>query len=163
MQVIIKEKKYGFIWGTACFIQVQRYLGLSVDQFLGSLQNPEVLTVVIYHGLKSWCERNGEEFPFSDIEQFILEYDTLFDNGDIYGHVVTDLLESMYMGSELHTYISKIYDIDFNGLDESKKAKKKYLSTLEKSKSNSQVGATVTKKSSTSRSKNTKSQDTETN
>lgn len=146
MQVIIKGKKYGFIWGTKCFIEVQRYLGVSVDQFLGSLQNPEILTVVVYHGLKSWCEKNEEEFPFKDIEDFIIQYDTLFSGYDVYGHVFTDILESTYMGSELHEYISKIYDHEFTGLKEAKASKKKYLSTLGKSKSTSSAGGTKSTK-----------------
>lgn len=161
MQVVINKKKYGFIWGTKCLIDTQKDLGVDINTFLGSVGNPEVLTSLIYNGLLLWCKKNGEDAPFSDYEDFILSYDSLFSE-DAYNHIVTDLLESLYMGQELHQYISKIYGIEFSDIDNAKEAKKKYLLTLEKSKSTSRAGAGATKKSSAARSKNMKSQNTAT-
>jgi len=145
MQVTIKGKVYGFIWGTKCLIDAQRQLETDINTYLGSIANPEVLTVLIYHGLKLWCNKNNEVMPFGSYDEFIEEYDTLFDEG-FYQHIVTDLLESMYLGQELHEYITKVYNIEFTDIKEVKEAKKKYLSTLEKSKSTSQAGGTKKKK-----------------
>lgn len=161
MRVIINEKKYGFIWGTKCFIDTQKDLGIDVNAYMGSLVNPEVLTSLIYNGMKLWCSKNNEEMPFKDFDEFIEQYDSLFDEG-FYQHIITDLLESMYMGQELHSYITKIYGLEFTDIEPSKEAKKKYLLTLEKSKLTSQVGATGGAKSKPRQSKSTKSRSTAT-
>ena len=145
MQVTINDKNYGFIWGTKCLIDTQKQLGVDINTYLASLANPEVLTAIIYNGLNLWCDKHNEARPFKDFDEFIENYDTIGDE-HFYQHIVTDILESMYMGAELHAYITKVYGIEFTDIKEVKEAKKKYLSTLEKSKSTSQAGGTRKKK-----------------
>lgn len=154
MQITIKDKQYGFIWGTKCLIEVQKQLGYNINTFLGSISNPEVSTVVFYHGINLWCSRNNIDKPFESYDDFIYEYDEIFPL-EIVNHITTDFLESTYLGQEVGEYISKIYGIDLD-LKESKEAKKKYLLTLEKSSSDSQVGDIKPKRSRKQPSKNTK-------
>lgn len=160
MKIEIKGIKYGFLWGTKCLIQVQKDLGVDINVFLGSLTNPEVLTVLIYNGLKLSASKNGVDLPFTDLQDFVEQYDDIF-KPEEYQHIITDLLESMYMGDHLHSYITAVYGIEFNDLDESSKAKKKYLLTLDKSSLTSQAGGSKVKKLTTARSRSTKSTDTE--
>lgn len=155
MKLKIEGKEYGFIWGTACFINVQNQLGHSVDAILSSISNPEVLSSMIYNGLNLWCDKNNFDRPFLDFEEFVSNYDTLGDY-EFYEHIVTDILESAYVGSDVATYLEKKFSIVVTDLDKAKKAKKKYQEALEKSSSNSPVTESAPKKSNIRRLPNTK-------
>src|SRR5690606_6866449 len=130
--------EFGFVWGTKCFINVQNQLGHSVDAILSSISNPEVLSSMIYNGLNLWCDKNNIDRPFADFEEFVENYDTLGDY-EFYEHIVTDILESAYVGSDVATYLEKKFSIVVTDLDKAKKAKKKYITILEKQSSKSSV------------------------
>lgn len=155
MKISIKGHDYKFIWGTKCFINVQNQLGHSVDAILSSISNPEVLSSMIYNGLNLWCDKNNVDRPFNDFEEFVSNYDTLGDY-EFYEHIVTDILESAYVGSDVATYLEKKFSIVVTDLDKAKKAKKKYQEALEKSSSNSAPTASAPKKSNIRRLPNTK-------
>lgn len=138
MKLSINGQDYSFVWGTKCFINVQNQLGHSVDAILSSISNPEVLSSMIYNGLNLWCDKNNVDRPFTDFEEFVSNYDTLGDY-EFYEHIVTDILESAYVGSDVATYLEKKFSIVVTDLDKAKKAKKKYITTLEKQLSKSSV------------------------
>lgn len=171
MKVKVSEKEYGFVWGTKCFIkvvnEVQREnpeIIVNVDTILASLKDPRVLTSIIYNGLLLWCDKNNVEYPFTGYEDFIDKYDEIGDSG-FYEHIVTDILESTYIGDSVLKYLEKTFNIEVTDMEDKSKAKKKYESqeTSGKSLSNSQATATNKPKSTTARSRNTKSKNTDTN
>lgn len=155
MKLKIEDKEYGFVWGTACFINVQNQLSHSVDAILSSISNPEVLSSMIYNGLNLWCDKNNVDRPFNDFEEFVENYDTLGDY-EFYEHIVTDILESAYVGSDVATYLEKKFSIVVTDLDKAKKAKKKYQEIAEKLSSNSAPTELAPKKSNIRRLPNTK-------
>ncbi|AXF52572.1 MAG: hypothetical protein [Caudoviricetes sp.] len=169
MKVRINEKPYSFVWGTKCFIkvvnEVQREnpeIIVNVDTVLASLKDPRVLTSIIYNGLLLWCDKNSVEYPFTGYDDFIDKYDEIGDAG-FYEHIVTDILESTYMGDSVLKYLEKTFNIEVTDMAEKVKAKKKYLETSDKSLSNLQAMDSAKVKSITARSRNTKSKNTDTN
>lgn len=153
MKVIVNEKEYGFIWGTKCFNKVVEDIQsdmpeaiVNINVILSSLEDPRVLTSTIYHGLNLWCERNGVDAPFDSFDAFIDEYDTIGDEF-FYDHIVTDILESSYVGTTVLKYLEKKFEIVVKDFDKASKAKKKYLSALEKSLSTSRASDSAQKKS----------------
>lgn len=169
MKVKVSEKEYGFVWGTKCFIkvvnEVQREnpdIIVNVDTVLASLKDPRVLTSIIYNGLLLWCDKNSVEYPFTGYGDFIDKYDEIGDSG-FYEHIVTDILESTYMGDSVLKYLEKTFNIEVTDMADKSKAKKKYLETSDKSLSNSQATDSDKVKSITARSRNTKSKNMDTN
>lgn len=169
MKVTVNGASYGFTWGTKCFIkvvnEVQREnpeIIVSVDTVLASLKDPRVLTSIIYNGLLLWCDKNSVEYPFTGYDEFIDKYDEIGDS-EFYEHIVTDILESTYMGDSVLKYLEKTFNIEVTDIADKSKAKKKYLETLDKSSSNSRVSGSGKKKSTTVRSLSTKYNVTDTN
>lgn len=171
MKVKVNGTSYGFTWGTKCFIkvvnEVQREnpeIIVSVDTVLASLKDPRVLTSIIYNGLLLWCDKNSVEYPFTGYDDFIDKYDEIGDS-EFYEHIVTDILESTYMGDSVLKYLEKTFNIEVTDIADKSKAKKKYESQeiSAKSSSNLRVSGSDKKKSTTAPSLNTKSNVTATN
>lgn len=158
MKVTVNGASYGFTWGTKCFIkvvnEVQREnpeIIVSVDTVLASLKDPRVLTSIIYNGLLLWCDKNSVEYPFTGYDDFIDKYDEIGD-AEFYEHIVTDILESTYMGDSVLKYLEKTFNIEVTDIADKSKAKKKYEEEiLQKYLSNSSVTDSRPKKQGTRR------------
>lgn len=131
MKIVFNGKQYGFVWGTRCFINAEKFLDIDVNFLLVKLDSPSVLTVLIYEGLNLWCDKNNVDRPFLDYEEFLDNYDKLGDE-KVYGYIVTDIMESVYAGAPVVKHLEKVYKIDEEDFKKQKLAKKKYLTALGK-------------------------------
>lgn len=168
MKLTKESKTYNFIWGVKCFSDTledmqregDKYEGVNIDVLLNYLMiDPIVVIRLAYNGLNLWCKVNNQDNPFKDYNEFLLNYDTLGEEG-FHEAILTDILESTYLGSSVVSYLEKKFDITVTDIEEKKKAKKKYLEALEKLSSTLLAGDIDKPKSTRVRYMNTKSKNT---
>ncbi|HWL22297.1 MAG TPA: hypothetical protein VNR38_00855 [Ureibacillus sp.] len=159
MKLKIEDKEYGFVWGTATYektiMLLQKFyaenelnLDVNLDFILASLGRTEVFNRLVFCGLNTWCDKNDVERPFSNVYDFLLEFDGIVDNLFLEA-VFSDILDSTTMGEPVLEYIERVHGqvLSKETVKKGRDTKKKYLSNLEKSSSNSAPTASTQKKS----------------